>query len=83
MSLVDIKTLAPVLIKNNLLTSFDIEFLQLQTIIDSEKVYFIYVKLLRCGREGYKRLMECLQDSYSMEHIGHEELYQKLSASQQ
>ena len=83
MSLVDIKTLAPVLIKNNLLTSFDIEFLQLQTIIDREKVYFIYVKLLRCGSEGYKKLMVCLKDSYSMEHLGHEELYQKLSSSQQ
>ena len=82
MSLVDIKTLSPVLIKNNLLTSFDIEFLQLQTIIDREKVYFIYAKLLRHGKEGYEKLMKCLKDSYATQHIGHEELYQKLSAPQ-
>ena len=83
MRLVDIKTLAPVLIQNNLLTLYDAEFLQLQTITDSEKAFFVYVKLLRCGKEGYEKLMDCLKDPHAMGHTGHEELHQKLSSSQQ
>ena len=82
MRLVDIKTLAPVLIQNKLLTLYDMEFLQLQTIIDSEKVFFIYVKLVRCGKEDYEKFMDCLKHPHAMEHLGHEELHRKLSASQ-
>ena len=82
MRLVDIKTLAPVLIQNKLLTLYDMEFLQLQTIIDSEKVFFIYVKLLRCGKEDYENFMDCLKHPHAIEHLGHEELHRKLSAPQ-
>ena len=46
MRLVDIKTLAPVLIQNKLLTLYDMEFLQLQTIIDSEKVFLYMLYML-------------------------------------
>ena len=81
MRLVDIKTLAPVLIENNLLTLYDMEFLQLQKIIDSEKVFFIFVKLLRRGKKGYGEFMDSLKHPHAMEHIGHEELHKLLSAS--
>ena len=74
--------LSPVLIKNGLLSSCDMEFLQLQTIIDSEKVKFIYVKLLRLGKEGYEKFMICLKDSYAMQHTGHKDLHNKLSSQQ-
>lgn len=57
MYLVNIKALTPVLIPNSLLTLYDMEFLQLQKITDSEKVYmfFVYIKLLHCGKEGYMK----------------------------
>jgi len=83
MRLVDRNTLAPVLLQNGLLSPSDMEFLQLQTIIDSEKVNFIHVKLLRLGKEGFEKFMECLKDPHAMQHSGHQELYQILSASQQ
>ena len=81
MRLVDTKTLAPVLIQNNLLTLYDMEFLQLQKIIDSDKAYFIFVKLLRRGKKGYGEFMDCLKHPHAMEHIGHEELHKILSVS--
>ena len=82
MRLVNIKTLAPVLYENNLLTLYDMEFLQLQIIIDSDKVFFVYVKLLRCGKEDYEKFMDCLKHPHAMDHIGHEELHRKLSVPQ-
>lgn len=83
MQLVDRNTLAPVLLQNTLLSPSDMEFLQLQTIIESDKVNFIHVKLLRLGKEGFEKFMDCLKDPHAMQHTGHEELYKKLSAPQQ
>lgn len=79
MHLVDIKILAPFLIQNDLLTLCDMEYLQMQTITDSDKKFFIYVKLLRLGEEGYKKFIVCLNDSDATTHAGHTELYNKLS----
>ena len=78
MCMVNITILAPVLYENGLLTSRDMEFLQLSTITDSDKIYFLYIKLLRRGEEGYKKFIECLQNPHAMQHDGHKELYQKL-----
>ena len=80
MHLVDTKTLSPVLNKYGLLSRHDMEFLQLQTIIDSDKVSFIYVKLLRLGKEGYEKLLLCLKDPHAMQHTGHTDLYHMLSS---
>ena len=80
MQLVDVKTLSPVLIANGLLSRPDMEFLLLQTIIDSEKVMFIYVKLLRYGKKGYEKFMSCLQHPSARQHRGHVVLHQKLSS---
>ena len=82
MRLVDTKTLSPALCKHGLLSLCDMEFLRLQTIIDSDKVSFIHVKLLRLGKEGYEKFLLCLKDSYAMQHTGHTELYHKLSSQQ-
>ena len=82
MDLVDVKTLSPVLIQNDLLTQRDIEYLQMATIIDTDKKDFIFVKLLRLGKEGYEKFMNCLKDPYAKEHTGHKELYHKLSSQQ-
>ena len=79
MDLVDVKTLSPVLIQNDLLTQRDIEYLQMATIIDTDKKEFIFAKLIRLGKEGYHKFMECLKDPYAMQHTGHTELYDKLS----
>ena len=82
MNLVDMKTLSPVLIQCDLLTQHDMEYLQLPTIIDSDKKEFIFAKLMRLGKEGYEKFMMCLKDSYAMQHAGHIELYHKLSLHQ-
>ena len=82
MCMVNITILAPVLFENDLLTSDDLEFLQLLTITDGEKIKFLYINLLRRGEEGYKKFMECLQNTHAMQHDGHKELYQKLLKSQ-
>ena len=52
---VDLKTLSPVLIKNNLLTSCDMEQLQLPTVIDRDKKDYILAKLICLGKEGYEK----------------------------
>ena len=80
MHLVDASTLSPVLHKYGLLSLNDMEFLQLQTITNSEKVKFIHVKLLRLGKEGYEKFMMCLKDPDAMEHDGHKHLHNKLSS---
>ena len=78
----NITTLAPVLFENDLLTSHDMEHLQLPTITDSDKINYVYLKLLRCGEEGYEKFMKCLKDPNAMSHRGHIELYEKLSTLQ-
>ena len=79
MELVDVKTLSPVLIENDLLTPRDVEYLQLPTIIDSEKKDFILAKLIRLGKEGYEKFVDCLEDPYAKQHTGHIDLHHKLS----
>ena len=81
MCMVNITILPPVLFENDLLTSHDMEFLQLLTITDGEKIKFLYITLLRRGEEGYKKFMECLQNPYAKQHDGHKELYEKLLKS--
>ena len=82
MNLVNITTLAPVLFENDLLTSDDMEHLQLLTITDGDKINYVYVKLRRHGKEGYEKFMKCLKDPHAMSHRGHIELYEKLSTLQ-
>ena len=80
MNLVNITTLAPVLFENDLLTSHDMEHLQLLTITDGDKIKYVYLKLLHRGEEGYEKFMKCLKDPNAMLHAGHIALYEKLSA---
>ena len=60
----DIKVLAFVLFQNELLTPQDMEHLQLTTIIESEKVDRVYLKMV-CLREGdrLQKVLELLKRS--------------------
>ena len=81
--LVNIKTLALVLFQNELLTSEDMEHLQLPTIIESEKVDYVYFKMLHLREEEYKKFLNCLMDPHATQHCGHKRLHEILSTSQQ
>ena len=84
-SLVDIKILADVLLKNELLTVHDIQCLQLPTTDESEKEdhIFVYHKMVGLGEEGYKKFLSCLVDPHARQHAGHIKLHKILSTSQQ
>ena len=79
----DIKTLAVVLFQNELLKPPDIEYLQLPTVIESEKVNYVYLKMLRLGEEECKKFLNCLKDPYAIQHPEHIKLHEILSTSQQ
>ena len=78
MSLVDVKTLSPVFIRYGLISRYDMEFLHLLRIIDSDQVKFMFVKLLCLGKEGYEKFKDCLKDSYVMEYAGYIDLNHKV-----
>ena len=59
------------------------ERLQLLTMIESEKVAHIYLKMVRLGEEDYEKFLRCLTDPYAMQHDGHLKLHDILSTSQQ
>ena len=82
-SLVDIKVLAFVLFQNELLTPQDMEHLQLTTIIESEKVDRVYLKMVCLGEGDYKKFLSCLKDPFASQHNGHVKLYDILSTLQQ
>ena len=80
---VDIKMLTPVLYQNDLLTLRDMEYLQLPTIIESEKVDYVYLKMVRLRGEEYIKFLSCLKDPHARQYPGHIKLYEVLSTSQQ
>ena len=41
-----------------------------------DKAVFLYLKILRHGKEGFETFMYCLMEAN--EHCGHKELYDKL-----
>ena len=77
------KILADVLFKNELLTLSDMQYLQLSTVTEDEKVDRVYLKMVRLGEEDYKRFLSCLEDPHAKEHAGHIRLHEILSTSQQ
>ena len=79
----NIKILADVLFKNELLTLNDMEYLQLSTVTENEKVDRVYLKMVRLGEEDYKKFLSCLEDPHAKEHAGHIRLHEILSTSQQ
>ena len=81
--LVNIKVLADVLFKNELLTLSDMQYLQLSTVTEDEKVDRVYLKMVRLGEEDYKKFLSCLEDPHAKEHVGHTRLHEILSTSQQ
>lgn len=74
----DIEILAPVFFQNVLLTAQDMEHLQLATMMESKKVDYVYLKMLRLGEEDCKKFLSCLMDPYAMQRAGHIKLYEKL-----
>ena len=83
MHLVDRDILTVSLFKNQLLTQDDIEYLDLPNSTQSEKVHYVYLKIMRLGREGYIKFLICLKDRYTSQYPGHIKLYEMLSTSQQ
>ena len=79
----DINILVFVLFEKGLLTVQDIEYLKLPTITESEKLNYLYQKMVLLGGEKYTKFLNSLQDPYASLHTGHIELYEKLSISQQ
>ena len=79
----NIKILADVLFKNELLTLSDMQYLQLSTVTENEKVDCVYLKMVRLGEEDYKRFLSCLEDPHAKEHAGHIRLHEILSTPQQ
>ena len=75
----DIKLLADVLFKKELLSLNDMQYLQLSTIIESEKIDHVYLKMVRLGEEDYKKFLSCLEDPHAREHAGHIKLYEILN----
>jgi len=71
--------LAPRLFENDLLSGDDVERIHLPIMTRSDKATFLYWKLLHLNKEEFKKFLNCLRDA--KEHIGHEDLYQKLSNS--
>ena len=78
---VDSKILVPHIFAKNLITADDLERVQLPTMTSSDKVNFLYLKLLHLGKEGFETFMNCLKDAN--EHPEHDELYDKLSSALQ
>ena len=71
--LVDTQILVPHLYQKMLLTVDDYERVQLPTMTTSDKATFLYLKLVRLGKEEFEVFMNCLKDAN--DHKGHEELY--------
>ena len=76
--LVNIQILVIVLFQNELLTTQDMDHLQLPTITESKKVDYVYFKMVQLGEEDYKKFLSCLKDPYASQHAGHLKLYETL-----
>ena len=80
--LVDIRTLPNLLYQNNLLDLRDMQYLQLSTVTESDKVDYLYLKMVRLGEEEYEKLLSCLEDPHAKEHPGHTKLHDILTKPQ-
>ena len=76
--LVNSQTLAIHLYQNNLITEDDFERVQLQNMTRSDRAIILYLKLIHLGKTDFEVFMNCLKDAAN-EHLGHKELYHKLS----
>ena len=77
----DGKILAPHLFTKGLITADDLERVQLPTMTSWDKAIFLYLKLLRLGKEEFETFINCLKDAN--EQSGHKTLYDKLSSTLQ
>jgi len=75
-SLVDRTSLEPALFSKELLNKTDLETLQLPSIIPSDKLSYIFTKLVCLDKTGFAKFMDCLKITGG--HAGHLELYEKL-----
>ena len=73
--------LAPHSYAKDLITADYLELVQLQTMTHTDKVNFLYLKLLHLGKEEFETFMNCFKDAN--EHPRHKKLYDKLSSTLQ
>ena len=75
-SLVDRTSLESALFSMDLLTTTDMETLQLPSMIPSDKLSYILTKLVHLDKNGFEKFMDCLKIASG--HTGHLELHEKL-----
>ncbi|XP_065885168.1 uncharacterized protein [Dysidea avara] len=75
-NLVDRTSLTPALFSRELLTDTDLETLHLTSMIPSDKLSYLLIKLVRLDDNNFAKFMDCLKIANG--HAGHLELYEKL-----